>query len=222
MPFVSFEGVDGSGKTTQVARLCAVLAERGLDVVQTKEPDGGHLGGAIRAILVDSSRATRLSPAEELLLISAARYDHVRSVIRPALIRGAWVISDRFYDSTFAFQAFETDVDADLFEVVTRAVVGDLAPDLTIVLDADDVVSRRRRAARPIAASEVDPAEALRDFARIRRGLINLVHDQPERCRLVDASRPLDAVAADVLRLVESLASRAVGVASTAHEQCGR
>ncbi len=205
MPFVSFEGVDGSGKTTQVARLHSALAAQGHDVVQTKEPDGGHIGGLVRAILVDPARVARLSPTEELLLISAARYDHVRSVISPALMRGAWVISDRFYDSTFAFQAFETGVDAELFAVVTRAVVGDLAPDLTIILDADDAVSRSRRAARPEAASEVDPSEALRDFARIRRGLMKLVHDEPQRCRLVDASQPPDAVAADVLRFVGSL-----------------
>lgn len=205
MPFVSFEGVDGSGKTTQVARLRTALAAQGHDVVQTKEPDGGHLGGLVRAILVDPARGARLSPTEELLLISAARYDHVRSVIHPALMRGAWVISDRFYDSTFAFQAFETGVDAELFAVVTRAVVGDLAPDLTIILDTDDEVSRGRRSARPETASEIDPSEALRDFARIRRGLMSLARDQPGRCRLVDASQSPDAVAADVLRLVGSL-----------------
>ena len=205
MPFVSFEGVDGSGKTMQVARLHTALAAQGHAVVKTKEPDGGHIGGPVRAILVDPARAARLSPTEELLLISAARYDHVRSVIRPALMRGAWVISDRFYDSTFAFQAFETGVDADLFAVVTRAVVGDLAPDLTIILDTDDVVSRGRRAARPEAPSGVDPSEAVRDFVRIRRGLTSLARDQPERCRLVDASQSPDAVAAEVLRLVGSL-----------------
>lgn len=212
MPFVSFEGVDGSGKTTQAARLRQALAAQGHDVVQTKEPDGGHIGGPVRAILVDPARAARLSPTEELLLISAARYDHVRSVIRPALMRGAWVISDRFYDSTFAFQAFETGVDAELFAVVTRAVVGDLAPDLTVILDADESVARDRRAARREAASEIDPSEALRDFARIRRGLTSLARDQPDRCRIVDASQSPDGVAAEVLRHLGSLGgARAAG-----------
>lgn len=211
MPFVSFEGVDGSGKTTQAARLGAALSAQGHEVVLTKEPDGGHIGALVRAILVDPARAAGLSPTEELLLISAARYDHVRSVIRPALMRGAWVISDRFYDSTFAFQAFETGVDAELFAVVTRAVVGDLAPDLTIILDTDDLVSRDRRAARLGIASEVDPSEALRDFARIRRGLTTLARDQPHRCRLVEASSSPDAVAADVLRLVGSLGLPGLG-----------
>ena len=96
-------------------------------------------------------------------------------------------------------------MDADLFAVVTRAVVGDLAPDLTIILDTDHVVLRGRRAARPEAPSEVDPSEAVRDFVRIRRGLTSLARDQPGRCRLVDASQSQDAVAAEVLRLVGSL-----------------
>ena len=95
MPFVSFEGVDGSGKTTQVARLHTALAAQGHAVVTTKEPDGGHIGGPVRAILVDAARVARLSPTEELLLISAARYDHCPQCHPPSLMRGAWVISDR-------------------------------------------------------------------------------------------------------------------------------
>ena len=107
MPFVSFEGVDGAGKTTQLRRTAQWLAESGVHVVRTKEPDGGRIGTAIRAILA-SDRAVPLSATEELLLVSAARYDHVRSVVRPALAVGAWVLSDRFYDSTYALQVHGT------------------------------------------------------------------------------------------------------------------
>jgi dTMP kinase len=102
MPFVSFEGVDGGGKTTQLRLLGDWLDERGETVTCTREPGGGSLGMAVRDIFTAPGRALPLSPTEELLLINAARYDHVRSVIRPALARGEWVLTDRFMDSTCA------------------------------------------------------------------------------------------------------------------------
>lgn len=203
MPFVSFEGVDGSGKTTQVDRLVRELRRRSMTVVQTKEPDGGHIGAAIRTILVDKTRAEKLSLTEELLLVSAARYDHVHGVIKPALARGEWVITDRFYDSTFAFQVFETEVDPDLFSVVTQSVTGGLKPDLTLVLDLPEEISRSRRTARQETSANHDPSEAFRDFGRIQQALRHLVSLEPDRCRRVDASDSADAVAAKVLQLVD-------------------
>ncbi|MBY3033683.1 dTMP kinase [Rhizobium leguminosarum] len=104
MPFVSIEGIDGSGKSVQVKRLVERLRAEGRSVVQTKEPDGGWLGKEIRAILTQGDR--QLERVEELLLVNAARYDHVQSVIRPALVRGNWVVSDRYFDSTYALQVF--------------------------------------------------------------------------------------------------------------------
>jgi dTMP kinase len=146
VPFVSFEGVDGSGKGTQVCRLATWLKNRGVSVVTTKEPDGGRIGLRVREILTAAQLAGKLSRVEELLLISAARYDHVRSIIQPALGRGDWVVCDRFYDSTFALQMFGSDIPEKLFSAVTEVVVGELRPDLTIILDIPVELQIRRLA----------------------------------------------------------------------------
>lgn len=141
MLFVSIEGIDGSGKTEQVKLLVEHLRNIGRTVLQTKEPDGGHLGTEVRAILTHSDR--QLTPTEQLLLVSAARFDHVRSVIRPALASGQWVISDRFIDSTYAFQVAVSDADLrQLFRSTCDIVVGSTLPDLTIILDLPLEVAR--------------------------------------------------------------------------------
>lgn len=203
MPFVSFEGIDGSGKSTQARLLADWLTARGEPVKLTKEPDGGRLGPAVRAMLVDSRNAGALSAVEELLLISAARYDHVRSVIAPALAEGVWVISDRFFDSTFAIQMFETGLEPALFEIVTRAAVGGVAPDLTFILDLPPDLARQRRNERA-GLKAADPAEDYRDFARIRRGLQAVAQQSPHRCKLIDASVSDEGrVAAAVRAVVE-------------------
>jgi len=201
MPFVSVEGIDGSGKTEQVKMLVERLSGAGRRVLQTKEPDGGRLGQEIRSILTRPGR--RLSSAEQLLLVSAARYDHVNSLIRPALVEGAWVVSDRFFDSTYAFQVAGSDVELHaLFHATQDVVVGATVPDLTIILDLPLEVAVSRRGGRDI---EDDPAEATRDFAVIRDGLLTVARTNPERCRVVDGDRPRSAVAEEVWRLVAPL-----------------
>ncbi len=201
MPFVSIEGLDGSGKTEQVRLLVEHLRSAGRAVLQTKEPDGGHLGAEVRDMLTRADR--QLAPAEQLLLVSAARYDHVRSVIRPALAEGRWVVSDRFVDSTYAFQVAVADDLQQLFRSVRDVVVGTTFPDLTIVLDISPEVARARRAKRRDGV--LDPEEALRDFGIIRSALIALVHEEPDRCRIVDADRSLDDVANDIWQLVNPM-----------------
>lgn len=192
MPFVSLEGIDGCGKSTQADMLVRRLRAAGLSVVQTKEPDGGRLGKAVKSILTDANLAGRLSPVEELLLVSAARYDHVRSVIEPALARSQWVVCDRFYDSTYALQTFELSTPLDLFEVVTRAVAG-IRPDITFVLDIPIELALSRRRART-GSGQNDPAELSRDFGRIRNGFLRAAAISPERCRVIDASGDVDTV----------------------------
>lgn len=202
MPFISIEGIDGSGKTEQVKLLVEHLRGIGQSVLQTKEPDGGHLGAEVRAILSHSDRP--LAPAEQLLLVSAARFDHVRSVIRPALASGQWVISDRFIDSTYAFQVAVSDADLHLLFRSTRdIVVGPTLPDLTIILDLPLAVAHGRREQRRDGV--LDPAEAARDFAVIREALIAVAHQEPERCHVVDANQSPEGVARDIWRLVEPL-----------------
>lgn len=201
MPFVTFEGIDGSGKTTQAGLLARWLRQQGYHVVETKEPDGGHLGQSIRKILVNHEFAGRLSAIEELLLISAARYDHVRSRIVPALADGAWVICDRFIDSTFSFQVFEAGVSEKVFEAVTDAVTGGVTPDLTFILNLPSQVGQKRRIDRGDTAV-VDPSEEHRDFDRIGRGLQEMAHRQQQRCKLIDASHEREVIASHIQELV--------------------
>lgn len=202
MPFISIEGIDGSGKTNQVRLLVERLKSEGQAVLQTKEPDGGHLGAEVRAILTCSDR--QLAPAEQLLLVSAARFDHVRSVIRPALTSGKWVVSDRFIDSTYAFQVAVSDTDLhQLFQSTREIVVGTTLPDLTIILDLPLDVALSRRGLR--RDSVLDPAEATRDFASIREGLLAVAREDKKRCHVVNANQTLDAVAQDIWCIVQRL-----------------
>jgi len=202
MPFVSFEGVDGSGKTTQLRLLGDWLDEREETVTRTREPGGGPLGMAVRDIFTAPNRAFPLSPTEELLLINAARYGHVTSVIRPALARGEWVLTDRFVDSTYALQVHGTTVPETLFKAVIGSVVGDTFPDLTVVLDLEPAIARERLRNR---TANDDPAEQTRDFERIRQGYHRLVEREPNRCRLIDAARDEVQVAQDIRRAIEFL-----------------
>lgn len=202
MPFISIEGIDGSGKSEQVKRLVEHLRALGHSVLQTKEPDGGHLGSEVRAILTYSNR--NLDPAEQLLLVSAARYDHVKNVIRPALANGEWVISDRFVDSTYAFQVAVSDVDLhQLFRSAADVVVGTTLPDSTFVLDLSLEVARARRDQRNDDIK--DPAEATRNFAVIRNALLQMAIKNPERCHIIDADQQPGEVARDIWCIVERL-----------------
>lgn len=201
MPFVSFEGIDGSGKTVQAEILATSLRAMNLKVLKTKEPDGGWIGSSVRSILV-SERSGQLSAQEEMLLISAARFDHVKNVIRPALKAGHWVVSDRFVDSTFAFQVFKTGVSEEAFQAITSEVVGDTMPDFTFILDIDPAVAIQRRKDR-MEGSDIDPAEITRDFTRIRDGLLEAAKRAPNRCHIVDAHASLRDVADSVISIIK-------------------
>lgn len=193
MAFVSFEGIDGSGKTTQAKLFVDALRELGVTVVATKEPDGGKIGKEIRDILI-KERDQPLSACEEALLVCAARYDHVRSVIRPAISAGKWVVCDRFIDSTFAFQVFENDVSEQFFDIASDHIIGQTIPSMTFILDIDPAEASLRRRCGTNDRHE-DPAEARRDFSRIRRGLLKTAERFPSRCHVIDAAAAADIVA---------------------------
>lgn len=202
MPFVSIEGIDGSGKSVQVKRLVERLRAEGRSVVQTKEPDGGRLGKEIRAILTQGDR--QLERVEELLLVNAARYDHARSVIGPALARGDWVVSDRYFDSTYALQVFGAAEDLrPLHDAVLHAVVGDARPHATIILDLPPDSAAARRTIRK--AGPGDPAEDRRNFVQIADGFRSAAANDPDRCHLVNADRAEEEVAADIWSRIANL-----------------
>ena len=144
---ITVEGVEGSGKSTQCRRLAAGLQARGLDVVLTSEPDGTALGAAIRQLFETAGQAP--TPLTQVFLFMAARQQHVAQVIRPALVRGAFVISDRYVDATMAYQGFGQGVDLETIRDLNALATGGLLPDLTLVLDLDPAVGMSRIGGRP-------------------------------------------------------------------------
>ena len=194
--FISFEGIDGSGKSTQARRLAGALAERGTETVLTREPGGSPGAEEIRRLLVEGG-SERWSPETELLLFTAARRDHLERLIRPALARGVWVVTDRFADSTRVYQGAARADLRQLVEDLHRLMIG-LEPDLTFVIDIDPEISLRRGQAR---GGNEDRFEGMGlDFQRrLRDGFRALADEAPQRIRLIDGSGSEDEVAARVL-----------------------
>jgi dTMP kinase len=198
--FITFEGGEGAGKSTQLSRLCETLHGRGLEVVGTREP-GGSLGAeAIRELLVRGDTG-RWDAITETLLHYAARSDHFSRTIEPALARGAWVVCDRFADSTMAYQAYGLGVDKSFVSGLYGQVLGSFAPDLTIILDLPVEQGLVRAAAR----GGVDRYERMdRDFhQRLRDGFLAIAAAEPERCAVIDGAQDADRVQAAVLALID-------------------
>jgi len=196
--FITFEGGEGSGKSTQINRLSERLEAAKLPVILTREP-GGSPGAEIIRHLVLSGMGKLLGPEAETLLFAAARDDHVRSVILPALAQGTWVLCDRFFDSTRVYQSRVGHVAPALVNAMTRVTIGDLKPDLTIILDVPVEIGLKRAAARRgngapdrFESEDVKFHEALRDAYR------EIANAEPERCVVIDANADVDTVAGEV------------------------
>lgn len=198
--FVSFEGGEGAGKSTQAARLAEALGARGLAVVETREPGGSPKAEAIREVVL-SGRAKPYGAFAEAVLFSAARADHLRTTIRPALARGAWVVCDRFADSTRAYQGALGNLDPPLVRALEEVVVEDTWPDLTLLLDlpAERGLARARRRS---AEGDRFEDETLDYHRSLRRAFLDIAEAAPERIVVIDADRPADAVAASVWEAV--------------------
>ena len=196
--FLSFEGIDGSGKSTQAARIVERLRADGRRVVTVREPGGTPLGEQIRTLLLDP--AGDVTARAELLLFSAARAQLTERVIAPALAAGAIVVADRFFDSTTAYQGHGRGVLApEAVDAFHALVTGGLAPDLTIIVDVDVATARRRR------SGHVDDRMEASDVAfheRVREGYHTLAARHPERVALLDGSGPADEVTAEINQLV--------------------
>ncbi|HSZ53163.1 MAG TPA: dTMP kinase [Caulobacteraceae bacterium] len=200
--FITFEGGEGAGKSTQVRRLAERLRAAGREVVVTREPGGSTGAEAIRGLLV-SGAADRWSPISEALMMNAARRDHVEKLIVPALARGDVVICDRFADSTRAYQGAAGGAPADLIATLESAVVGDCRPDLTLVLDLPVDIGLARAADRGGAEARFE-AKGAAFHAAIRQAFLDIAAAEPGRCVVVDSSAPPEVVAEAVWAAVEA------------------
>jgi len=198
--FISFEGGEGAGKSTQIRRLAERLQAVDHDVIVTREPGGSPGAEAIRDLLVNGS-ADRWSPVTETLLMYAARRDHVERVIRPALARGAIVLCDRFADSTRAYQGAGGDAPATLIAALEDHVLGGTVPNLTLILDLPAEIGLSRAEARGGAARFESKGLAFHE--RLRAGYLEIARREPERCVVIDADADMDAVTAAILNAVD-------------------
>ena len=203
--FITLEGPEGSGKTTQAKRLGEWLRGSGRDCITTKEPGGTPLADRIRGILLHPD--STMEPLTELLLYAASRHQHVMEVIRPGLGRGAIVISDRFTDATLAYQGFGRLLDLDRLRQLNDWVTGSLRPDLTLLFDLDERLGLERAHARIAATTNEEgrfEAEDLRFHRRVREGYLTLATAEPHRFAVVDASGTPDQVFEQAKKLIEA------------------
>jgi dTMP kinase len=205
--FITFEGGDGAGKSTQIKRLAETLAATGRSVTTTREPGGTPTAESIRQLLL-SGAAEPLGAEGEAILFAAARADHIDTVIRPALEHGAWVLCDRFSDSTRVYQGVTGGVDERLLNALERITVGETHPDLTIILDVPVTLGLARVNDRLGVEGNASPdrfeGEDLDLQEKRRQAFLEIAAREPDRCVVVDATRSEDSVAEAVWRAVSS------------------
>ncbi len=209
--FITFEGIEGCGKTTQVRLLAEFLTSRGHDVTVTREPGGCAIADQVRAILLDAENRA-LVPLAELLLYAAARAQHVEEVIRPALAAGGIVICDRFTDATVAYQGFGRSLDRELIDRLNGIATGGIRPDLTLLLDCPEETGLARAMERinssAGAREERFEQESLRFHRAVRQGYLSLAEAEPHRFLVLDATRGIGETAAGIAAEIQSRLSK--------------
>ena len=195
--FITFEGGEGTGKSTQARKLAERLERAGIAALVTREPGGTALGEDIRGLILKDRPQ---DPLTELLLFSAARAEHMTAVIRPALDEGTWVISDRFVDSTRVYQGKLYAIEPELIALLEKYTVGHEIPDLTLILDLPPQAGLERAASRG-TLSRYD-AERIETHETLREGFLEIATAEPERCVLIDGNLPIDSVATGVWQAV--------------------
>ena len=209
--FITFEGTEGCGKSTQVELLARHLRALGHRVRTHREPGGTPIGEEIRHTLKHSQQNHAMTPEAELLLMNASRAQLVREVIRPALAAGDIILCDRFYDSTTAYQGYGRELDLTLVKNVIDIAVGDTRPDLTLLLQVPPEVSderlRSRQATLPFARDRIEEADK-HFFARAARGYAAIAAAEPGRVRVLDANAPVENVCAKIWELVQPILPR--------------
>jgi dTMP kinase len=191
---ISFEGSEGSGKSTQISRLAAHLQKTDREVISTREPGGTEIGEQIRNIIVHNSKGDEMCGETELLLFTAARAQLVREVIAPALLRGAIVLSDRFLDSSTVYQGIGRNLAADPVNQINRFAVGNVMPDLTIVIDVPEEISLARLKQRATDLPDRMERENIGFYKKVREGYLVLAKGMPERFIVVDGTKTVDAI----------------------------
>ena len=191
---ISFEGSEGSGKSTQIALLAEHLQQAGREVLSVREPGGTEIGEQIRNIIVHNSRGDEMCAETELLLFTAARAQLVREVIAPALLRGALVLSDRYLDSSTVYQGIGRNLAADPVAQINRFAIGDVIPDLTIVIDVPEEVSFARLKTRASGLPDRMERQNIDFYRKVREGYLVLARSLPERFVLIDGTQSADAV----------------------------
>ena len=201
-PFITFEGGEGTGKSTQIDLLSRKLRDCGIAVVATREPGGSPGAEDIRHLLV-TGEVDRWTPLTEALLNYGARQEHLAQTIRPALLTGDWVLCDRFSDSTLAYQGYAGGVDLDVLKQLDRMIVGEDQPDLTIVLDLDPAEGLKRAGDRGDLEDRYEK-KGLQYHQDIRDAFLAIARDQSDRCKVIDAGQPIDMIADQIWNLVRT------------------
>ncbi len=191
---ISFEGSEGSGKSTQIARLAGHLQKLGREVVATREPGGTEIGEQIRNIIVHNSKGDEMCPEAELLLFTAARAQVVREVIAPALARGAVVLADRYLDSSAVYQGVARNLPPGPVSEINRFAVGDAMPHLTVVIDVPTEVSRARISQRASGLPDRMERENISFYTKVREGYLQLAKQSPKRVVVFDGTLSPDAL----------------------------
>jgi dTMP kinase len=208
--FITLEGIDGTGKSTQLRLLVQHLRERGLAVRVTREPGGTKVGERIRRILL-ASATTGLAPLAELALIYAARAQHLQEVIRPALARGEIVLSDRYNDASLAYQGYGRGLGVETVRAFDRLICGRTQPDLTIVLDLAPRLSLERAQARLTGRKSKQgrfESQGMNFHKKVREGYLAIARQEPRRVKVVRADQAVEEVQAQIRKLVDGLLAR--------------
>ena len=197
--FISFEGIEGSGKSTQAKRLAGYFRSKGQKVIHTAEPGGTNIGQKIRELLLEPEN--HMEPITELLLYYASRAQHVREVIYPAILDDTIVITDRFADSTVAYQGYARGIDLKLLSRLNEIVNPDLKPFLTFMLDLDveEGLKRNRKACK----EDRFELETVEFHNRVRKGFLQIASEEPERIKVIDASRSPDKISEEIIKIIE-------------------